>query len=1111
MNFEIFNESNSHQLSKYLEENIKTKKLFIEDNELNQKFIQENTIKNKISNGNSQQNKTNSNINFYLNRSADQQSIITMYTPSINKSKKKEKLNLFLNRSLLSMKTIEKIIHCNFLNEYVNDKDFYNIRMIDAIIHNEPNHVVAEFKDYLINGDLSEFLQTYYKLEDSKIILPKILEYYITCSVIFPNYVILPESKYIYKNIQRKQRVIDEQQEKEDKEEYLKNNKNKIEEKKIDNVFNTQAFDSILNQTDTSGIKNFFGIPEDTISDVNEEFVNVINEINKGERKKSVSKKNKRNRNLNKNDKLEQYLSNKSKKIFNCEKLQLNLNIGVNNGGYYPKLHINKTNEKAKKFKGKITDNKKLVLNNINNNNNNLEENVFNTVVNTNNNIKNGLENNKNLILNKHNKIPNQKPWITTNNINTNNTQTNTNNNNYSFKKSDINAIQDNDNIIENYKKFAEIKVLCQNAQNNLNSSCFRGRNFQWCEENNNTENIVNTYKKYMKDNDILDDSSKIKNKDYLTTRGRPIEIKNDLNIVEYSNKTDRLNKVIFNKIKNNKSKKNCNSVKDYNETFFSSKKKIEIKKSLISSLLAHAKKGVNTSRDRECSIKDTLNNQTNSNYYTKDKLQQSIKSKIIPNRINNSSIKDNSINKIINIRNRKILSDINSSDNKFYISNNAQSLKNISLIHYRKNEINKDSNLFNSNLIKSSHKNIINHKKKIIPQIFEKKNTSKEKNNQVTHKIDKDYSNLKHKFINRNSNGFLRKTVSKTNYKDENTFNTNNKNEEITAPITSRQYNDENRSSNKIEIKKVNQFKKIDKLRNKGIPKTSNTNDDKKIKIIKIDKNNNSDIYNALSASRPKIKNKINYDVVDILSSKIQKIKQRIKETSEKESISYIFKKKKIKDKNDSSPPKMKKNNFEEKSRTRNGNNEEFNGNNNLYKSKVISPPKNLYNNEYLTQRIIDKNPFARHIRYNSNFNESNLITKKSKDNGLISNSEISNKKIMKYIKKPSQRNGSNKLKYSTSQKVIISNQGKENNNKTKIICKGIPINGFDKIFSVKNLCIKENNPISELNREREELMDEQTEYNKTQRYNISDNFNKFQSGIYNKKINVNKIKKNK
>ena len=84
------------------------------------------------------------------------------------------------------------------MNQNYKNKDFYNIKVIDEIIHNESSHIVAEFKDYLIKGDISEFLQQYYKKDESLNLLPKIYEYYISCSVIFPNYVILPESQYIY-------------------------------------------------------------------------------------------------------------------------------------------------------------------------------------------------------------------------------------------------------------------------------------------------------------------------------------------------------------------------------------------------------------------------------------------------------------------------------------------------------------------------------------------------------------------------------------------------------------------------------------------------------------------------------------------------------------------------------------------------------------------------------------------------------------------------------------------------------------------------------------------------------------------------------------------------
>ena len=196
---------------------------------------------------------------------------------------------------LLPMKTIEKIAYCNFMNQNYKNKDFYNIKVIDEIIHNESSHIVAEFKDYLIKGDISEFLQQYYKKDESLNLLPKIYEYYISCSVIFPNYVILPESQYIYKNIQRKQRVIDIQQEQEDKEENIKNGL--IDQEKEPTIFNTQAFDSILNQTDTSGVKQYFGISTDLSKGGGEnEMMKLVNNIEKAEKKINSNKNNKKNK-----------------------------------------------------------------------------------------------------------------------------------------------------------------------------------------------------------------------------------------------------------------------------------------------------------------------------------------------------------------------------------------------------------------------------------------------------------------------------------------------------------------------------------------------------------------------------------------------------------------------------------------------------------------------------------------------------------------------------------------------------------------------------------------------------------------------------------------------
>lgn len=187
------------------------------------------------------------------------------------------------HRSFLSL---EKLIHARFHSIYSNDKNFYNIKIINEIICNESTHIVAAFKDYLIDGDYSEFLQKSYSLNECLESLPKIYDYYDSCSVIFPNYVILPESKYLYKNIQRKQRVIDNQQEIEAEKE--KRTKGIVVKTREDKVFNTTVFDSLIKMTDTSTLRGFMGMSEKEDCNEDNSIDKVIEEIDRCEVKRVI-------------------------------------------------------------------------------------------------------------------------------------------------------------------------------------------------------------------------------------------------------------------------------------------------------------------------------------------------------------------------------------------------------------------------------------------------------------------------------------------------------------------------------------------------------------------------------------------------------------------------------------------------------------------------------------------------------------------------------------------------------------------------------------------------------------------------------------------------------
>lgn len=84
--------------------------------------------------------------------------------------------------------------------------------MVTDIVYNENTNLVSVFKDYLIYDDVSEFLKRFYGHWESQDRLPKVIEFYDKYSKVFPNYITLPESKIMFKNIERKQRHIDEQQ-----------------------------------------------------------------------------------------------------------------------------------------------------------------------------------------------------------------------------------------------------------------------------------------------------------------------------------------------------------------------------------------------------------------------------------------------------------------------------------------------------------------------------------------------------------------------------------------------------------------------------------------------------------------------------------------------------------------------------------------------------------------------------------------------------------------------------------------------------------------------------------------------------------------------------------
>ena len=256
----------------------------------NQKFIYE-TLKQDII--------SLSNIKSKFNEIIKKNNLINpqIFLNSEKKNQKQENnsqslaLNIkYIKNKSSSWLNLEKRIYKRFYQFYQTNKDFYNIKIINEIISNENSHIVAEFKDFLIKDDYSEFIQKFYKKKEILTSLKKIFEYYKLSSVVYPNYILLPENKYIYRNIQKKQKIIDDQQEQEER--------NNDEDFKIRNltdrnnplnnsekVFDSKIIDSILNQTNTSQIKKFvFGVSNESSIDLEDNnLFDLVQSIKKAE------------------------------------------------------------------------------------------------------------------------------------------------------------------------------------------------------------------------------------------------------------------------------------------------------------------------------------------------------------------------------------------------------------------------------------------------------------------------------------------------------------------------------------------------------------------------------------------------------------------------------------------------------------------------------------------------------------------------------------------------------------------------------------------------------------------------------------------------------------
>ena len=986
-------------------------------------------------------------------------------------------IKLFIgNHPLLSIKSIENLARLHFLNKYAKPESYYNSIIIEHIIHNEPGHIVAEFKDFLILGDINEFLQNYYKTKESKYILPKIFEYYINCSVIFPNYVILPESQYIYKNIQKKQKVIDIQQEQEDKEEKIKKGVMKMEKK--EDIFTTQILDSILNQTDTSGIKQYFGVSTDGNS-VGDHLSKIIEGIQYYE-------------NNNISD-----LKPKNHLYKNYEKINLNDSFFKNKIEQPTINGSNKNNEVIQNnnnIKEKVVKEKDLKNTNQfeTENNNNFKTSKKQSLVLNKNNINNIID------LSNSIKIINE---ISLNNMSNKNNI----NNGFSMK----NVISAKKNNSKNKDEFKDTKKKGRNCFGNLiqeNTNFYTANN-----DNGGFNNIVNN-------------------------------TNSSNNKCNTSRHTTKKNKIINNPKKINHKKivhKNRNVYSSEINIFHSKAIKKSLINSLLNSDkdLEISNKDIKYTNDRGTLTNNKENTKTslNTNYYADSSTRnKSKKNKIAIRNINvNQNIKNDSeylyyrnknnllfsgltnIGKNI-VYQRKKNSDISSFCNKNKLSN---SIKNIKIGFKTKNYSSNNILEYKSNLSTSYFSSKIRSKNKDNSKLLNFKKKGNALNNQdklIKHfnvKSNELFStkkslNIKEDFSNGNNKiNITENEGNKIIFKKENTH----RNKKDLIKINSYKYKNINNSNFKMTnsnsklntARFINLDKKMEKKSSeKNIRNNCLLNSPKNIKskrlLLKSDlreKIMNDDNKRPLTMRESLNKKVINNKVIEVLTNKINQIKEYLKESDKKNknSISHIFRKKKVGRK------KILKDNDEiigmRYGLTEREGNKRSSGKLNLNneisdqkKKKIIKIEPNIKNNKKIIKKekiqiknldkikkssnsknkkvnkINDNNNKIKTFRHKKNNNSNNYISDINYNINL-NNCHLHTKNKSEFYQNTNNNdnisiNNNTELGKENKSIILINNNVKIGSlkvfpikqiNQNKIIVKGIKINGFENLVSKK------------------------------------------------------------
>ena len=416
----------------------------------------------------------------------------------------KEKINEFkANNNHIFLEKLENRVRNKLIKRYEKPISYFDIKMINDILYNEKTHYVEMFKEYLIYEDYNEFLKQYYNESFLYKKLEKILNFYDKYSKIFPNYTVLRESKYLYKNIKRKQKIINLMNENV-KMKYSEDDNNSESESCINTIFNSKVINSIYTGHNSDTLNR-------TDSNVNDNrslncFINKITLYENQQKKINKEKKRKKDEFSIKNKNEEQIIYKKISNLFFTSFInQPNNSINKNNIKKKEKIKIgmesNNSNVISHKLNFKPIPKQKSSTNIIYKNKKKCFSIKHKNIIKKNNSNNNIVESKNSL---------NKK-----NNINTNNTNTNSNNSNKflfnnvnnSYRGSNMKNLLDYDKykkIILSTNTTSSHKILTErvfssprNTKNNLSVKKNQVSNSRAKNRNNN----MNKNNKFIKRN----------------------------------------------------------------------------------------------------------------------------------------------------------------------------------------------------------------------------------------------------------------------------------------------------------------------------------------------------------------------------------------------------------------------------------------------------------------------------------------------------------------------------------------------------------------------------------------------------------------------------------